>query len=1009
MNQPNAAPLAPLRPIPRATYRLQLHKGFGFTEATRALPYLAALGISHVYCSPYLHATPGSMHGYDVIDPTRINPDLGTPEDFDRFNQALRTHGLTQLLDIVPNHMGVESDANAWWQDVLRQGRNSPYAAYFDIDWSGASGLSPGKLLLPVLGADLQAVIARREIKLRWDDAARGFQLTYFERHLPVNSRGTALIFQAPAAGGPPDAQARAQPSLEQRLEDPALIAAVAACQHYELAPWQDAATRINYRRFFDVSGLAALRIEDPAVFEASHRQVIELVRAGIVSGLRVDHPDGLRDPGAYFKRLQAAVGAVEDYPASTSAGTSTGALPVAVRTPTAMAGVAPGEPLYIVAEKILAEGEDLPADWPVSGTTGYDFANLACGVLLDGETAGDVDRAWRDFTGETATRFGDLAVVAKKEVIQRSFGSEMGSLARKFLALLPQEQQDPQELPLITAVLAETIACFPVYRTYPGPAATPQERRVIRQACIEAAQRLQSTGGSGAGQARAQPSDDKRQDPAGRAGALLAVLEEILTGPTGDLEGYGETGGEIGTAVNAAVRERALWAVRFQQLSAPVMAKGVEDTALYRWTRLVSINDVGADPDVTGVTVDHFHQANARRRAGWPHSMLATSTHDNKRGEYVRMRINLISEDPAHWQATAAAWRMDAGRLMTGAGMKRQPSVGDQYLLFQTFIGTWPVLNWRPTASADPGGAQAAVPDEEMQAYGERLKAYMTKACREAKLHTSWTETDEEYEKALHRLVDLVLGDRELGARIGRDVCPFAWFGAFNSLSLTALKLTVPGVPDIYQGAHVLDDSLVDPDNRRPVDFGERRTLIGELTGLAARPAAEIRATVGGWAASGDFARLKLWTIHRLLGWRALHPQLFETGEYVPVPVKGKLARHIIAYARRNARHGVLVVTTRLYRELGFTGPDAAQRAGGVARAPWEDEFLDLAAAGIKAVNFQDVLCSSSDRDQAAHDDAAADTTSPQAEPPSSLAVRELLSTLPIAVLSFDADTARR
>ncbi|HZH06451.1 MAG TPA: hypothetical protein VEY69_07250, partial [Lautropia sp.] len=762
-----------------------------------------------------------------------------------------------------------------------------------------------------------------------------------------------------------------------------ALVTAVAECQHYELAPWQDAARRINYRRFFDVSGLAALRIEDPAVFEITHRQIVELVRAGIVSGLRVDHPDGLRDPATYFRRLQEAVATGGDEHRSKG-------------------------PLYIVAEKILAEGEDLPKDWPVSGTTGYDFANLACGLLLDVDTAAEVDAVWRRFTGETAARFGDLAVVAKKEVLGHSFGSEMGSLSRKFLTLLPQAMQQPENLRHVAAVLAETIACFPVYRTYPGVEASAAEQRVIRQACNEAGRRLeaaqQAAGAGGAGDARdGRDSGTKTTvgsggDELARKRAILGLLEEVLTGPTGDVE--------LPADATASARERAQWAVRFQQLSAPVMAKGVEDTALYRWTRLVSINDVGADPDVTGVPVDHFHEANAKRRAGWPHAMLATSTHDNKRGEYVRMRINLISEDPSGWDALADGWRQEAARLMDAAGMARRPSAGDQYLLFQTFIGTWPIMQWQPQAPADRTSATGADSlDEPMRNYAERLKAYMMKACREAKLETSWTQPDEEYERSVHRLIDLILGDAGLASRIGREVLPFGWYGALNSVSLTALKLTVPGVPDIYQGANVLDDSLVDPDNRRPVDFTERRAVIRELAEMAARPAAEIRQTLGAWLVAGDFPRLKLWTIHRLLGWRALHPQLFEAGEYVPVPVTGRLARHCVAYARRNERHGILVVVTRLYRQLGFDGPPGSAGAeGGTGleggAITWGDEALDLEACGIRAVNFSDILANPVNPP-----DMPDGTAPPLPAKPSSLQLASLLTTLPIAVLSFDID----
>ena len=982
MNAPAAVRLSPQRPIPRATYRLQLHREFGFREATLALPYLAALGISHVYCSPYLRATPGSMHGYDVVDPVTINPDLGSPEDFNRFNRELRAYGLAQLLDIVPNHMGIESADNAWWQDVLRNGSSSPYACYFDIDWSGSNGVAPGKLLLPILGADLEQVIAERQLTLRWDDASHAFRLAYFERSLPVNARGAALVYGT-AAHTPDGAAGLAHTqdaSLARTLADPTLIAAVVACQHYQLAPWQEAATRINYRRFFDVSGLAALRIEDPAVFEATHRQVIELVRAGIVSGLRVDHPDGLRDPASYFRRLQAEVASDSEQPASA--------------------------PLYIVAEKILAEGEDLPADWLVSGTTGYDFANLACGVLLDADTAEPIDRIWRDFTGEATARFGDMARAAKKEVLARSFGSEMTSLARAFATLLPRPLQDSKNVPLVVEILSEAIACFPVYRTYPGRGASEAERGYVEQACREAGRRLDDR------RTQDHAQDDRPQDgvDGNRHHALLAVLENLLTGPTGDLGDRGESDGSGGsgepvTAATAADRRRAEWAVRFQQLSAPVMAKGVEDTALYRWIRLVSINDVGADPDITGVSVNQFHLANAKRRANWPHAMLATSTHDNKRGEYVRMRINVISEDPGHWRGLVEEWRNQVQRLMEGAGMKHRPSASDLYLLFQTIVGTFPVPGIAAPIVAPQAAGPTAAPrftQAPLEDYVGRVQAYMTKACRESKLHTSWTAPDAGYEQALHRVVELMLGDADLAARLGQDIRRYAWYGALNSLSLTALKLTVPGVPDTYQGANILDDSLVDPDNRRPVDFTGRQALMLDLTDLAVKPSQEIRNALAGWLAAGDFARLKLWTMHRLLGWRALHPQLFEAGAYVPVPLTGRRARHCIAFVRRNERHGILVLVARLYHQLGFPGPNGADPISGAASV-WQDTAVDLDAAGVPAINFIDLLCNPLVAPVGAGESASL----PDGATPS-LRLDGLLATLPLAVLSFDIAPGR-
>ncbi len=922
--------------VPRATYRLQLHRDFGFRQAAGAVPYLAALGISHVYCSPLLRATPGSMHGYDVVDPTALNPELGDASDFDHFHRTVRAHGLALLLDIVPNHMGVESAENAWWQDVLANGAASPYAGCFDIDWSGAGGVPPGRLLLPILGRPVAEAVAEGELRLQV--AGTGFRLHYFERSFPVNARGAALILQCAArrdssgkddrAGGAGSHDTRAA-GFDTVLADPEVIAAVADCQHYLLCPWQEAGVRINYRRFFDVAGLAALRIEDPVVFQASHRLVIELVRAGIVDALRIDHPDGLRDPGRYFERLQAAV--------------------------VAAGGERPAAPIYLVAEKILAEGEDLPAEWPVNGTTGYDFANLACGVLLDGDAVGEMDRTWRDFTGETAPDFRAMAIEAKLEVMAASFRGELRSLARGFAAVSHRPMR-PEDQEAIAATLAEVIACFPVYRTYPGPAASPPARRYVREACEMARQRLDRRAGGN----DARPHHD-----------WIEALEAILTGPVGDL------GGDIGGG-DPAIAARAAWAIRFQQLCAPVMAKGVEDTALYRWNRLLSVNDVGADPDVTGVSVAHFHEANRHRLEGWPHAMLASSTHDSKRGEYARMRINVLTEEPARWRDIALAWREEAERLMADAGMQRRPSLHDLYLLFQTFVGTWPVS----LAAAPPAGdgERRAAPGIPEPAYADRITAYMTKACREAKRDTSWVKPDEAYEASIHRLARLMIGDPDCAARIGRDVAPFAWYGALASLTLTVLKLTVPGVPDIYQGASILDDSLVDPDNRRPVDFEQRKAIADEFSRLADGPPDALRRTVVSWLASGDFDRAKLWIIHRLLGWRARHPAVFQAGEYLPVPLSGAAAPYRIAFTRRAGRHGILVLATRLYKRSGFPG----QAESHAPRAP-ADLGIDLAAAGVLQAGLVDLLTGAS--------------------PPASVTAAQWLASRPLAVLAFEAD----
>jgi (1->4)-alpha-D-glucan 1-alpha-D-glucosylmutase len=887
------------RSIPRATYRIQLHRGFGFGDARRALPYLSELGVSHVYCSPYLMATPGSTHGYDVIDPTRLNPDLGTLSDYRDFCRALARHGLRQILDIVPNHMGVDTDANPWWQDVLRHGPDSAHARWFDIDWTR------GRLLLPILGAPLAETIASGELALALD-SGDAFRLRYYERSLPVNDAGAALII-ARASRADDDG------SLTEALADHGLVQAVADLQYYEPAHWRDASARINYRRFFDIAGLAALRIEDPAVFEGTHRTVIEWVRSGLVDGLRIDHPDGLRDPGAYFDRLQDAV---RDHA---------------------------GRRVYLVAEKILAPEEELPVDWPVDGTTGYDFANLLCGVLLDETTLPAIDAIWRAFTGEQTPTFGDLGRAAKREVLDASFVGDRAALARLFQAI-----DGSAPLAAIETVLTELVAAFPVYRAYPGSRHREDDGRAITTARDTALARLEP----------------------GLQPTLAAISDRLLEGLTG-----------------AAAHDE--FVIRFQQLAAPVMAKGVEDTALYRWSRLVSVNDVGGDPDIHGIDVAAFHAANRRRAEGWPNAMLATSTHDNKRGEYVRMRINVISEDPAHWQTLVEGWRDAVDRLMNAASMTLRPNRGDLYLLFQTLVGSAPAdPRQLPQAWRWPDPAAEAVAD-----YAERIKAYMVKAGREAKRRTSWTEPDDAYEQAVTRAIELIFGSEPLTRQLLADIRPFTWWGGLNSLSASVLKLTVPGVPDIYQGARILDDSLVDPDNRRPVDFDERLPMIRDLAALAEADRDQQLAQVTGWLARGDFSRLKLWTIQRLLHWRSRHPALFEAGAYLPVTVTGRLARHLVAFVRRDEHSAILVVATRLYSRLGFAAheypPDSPPPS------PWTDEALDLGSAGVTGTGWRDLLTAT------APDPAA--LGGPQQALQHPIPVAALLAHLPVAVVRFD------
>lgn len=848
-----------------ATYRLQLNRDFDFEAALGLLPYLATLGVSHVYCSPILAAQPGSTHGYDVVDPTRVDPALGGEAGFERLAEAAHAAGMGVMVDIVPNHMGIAGPANRWWDDVLLQGAASPHADVFDIDRDADPA---GRLRLPILGASIGEAREAGHFELRRDAQGR-WRLRYHEHDLPVAPAGIEALERQTGSA-----------AREGALRDAVALDALLEAQHYRLLHWTEAARSINYRRFFEVSTLAGIRAEDPAVFEATHDCILTLVERGLVDALRIDHPDGLRDPADYFHRLQAAI---------------------AARRPEAA-------PFYIAAEKILAPGESLPPDWPIAGTTGYDFANQVAGLMVDGDQVPALDAAWREFTGETATTFADVAREARREILLDAFGSELRRLVALALAAGAGEE------PGIWPALVELVAAFPVYRSYrvPGELPSDADRHAVEHACRVARSQLEAHGG------------EQRE----QALASLDSLAEAL----------------LGMPAHAAGWE---FIARFQQLTAPVAAKGVEDTAIYRFTRIASVNGVGGDPDLVGLSVDRFHQACERRLADWPDAMLATSTHDNKRSEDVTMRIDALSEAPGQWSAIAAGWR-DTMRLADDPprdddGILPPVNPGDLYLLMQTALGAWPI----PV----PAFAEEPPAGDERERFAERLVAYMTKACREAKRETSWTDPDARYEAAIaatvHRLLDAA------GGEPARHAARLRWHGGIASLSMTVLKASVPGVPDIYRGAELVDDSLVDPDNRRPVDFSRRRRLLDEMAGIGAD---DVGPSLLDWWDAWDFDRLKLWALHRLLGARRREPLLFARGDYLPVVVRGPRARHLVAFARRLADAGgerlLLVLATRLPMGLGL---EPGRRANDATL--WEDTSLDVAGAALPLGAWRDLL----------------------------------------------------
>ena len=873
--------------LPLATYRVQLHHDFGFDAARALLPYLQRLGISHVYCSPIAKARPGSLHGYDVVDPAQINPELGGREGFVAFAQAARALGLGLLIDQVPNHMGVFGADNAWWMDVLEHGPASAHADWFDIDWQPPNPALDGKLLLPLLGAAYGEVLERGEIVLQAEAETGMLVLRYHAHRMPLDPRGYPAVLQAaarpelgpvidacralPPRDAPGAAAQRRQASraLQQQLallyrQHPAvaqaLDAAVAAinrepdrerlhalheAQAWRLADWRMAGDEINYRRFFDVNALAALRIEDERVFEAVQGLPLELAAQGFIDGLRIDHPDGLRDPAGYFERLQQGFAQRLQQRSDAT------------------------RPLYVVVEKITAAHEELPRDWAVHGSTGYRFAQLVNGLFVERRHALRMERIWRSFSGESRS-YAEQVHRCKRMVAHGALAAQLSTLTRalQHIALADRRTRD-WGFNTLRDALAEVAAAMPVYRTYVVQTPSAQDRRYIDWAIAQARRR-----------ARAM------------APSLFDFVRQCLLA-------------QAAPGADAAQTARLqAFAMAFQQFCAPLAAKGVEDTAFYRYHRLVSLNEVGGDPAAFGVSAAAFHGASRDRHARWPHTLLATSTHDHKRSEDVRCRIDVLSEAPAAWRLALRRWQTQTRSWRIEVDGELAPSPADLMLLYQTLLGTLP---------AD------GLEEDGLASYRERIEGYMLKAAREAKQHTHWVGPNVAYEAALLGVVRGLLGRldnnpvlADLQARAGR----IAWFGALNSLSMTALKFCSPGVPDLYQGSELVELSLVDPDNRRPVDYGLRERWLAAQQALPAGAATEV--ALADMARSPDDGRLKLWITWRLLALRRSRPGLLVEAGYDGLRVRGSKRRHVIAFARRSADATLLVAAGRKFASLG-------------------------------------------------------------------------------------------
>ncbi len=840
----------------RASMRLQLHKGFTFADAARVVPYMAALGISHLYASPILTARPGSIHGYDVIDPTRVSDPLGGEAGLRALVAVLRDAGMCLIVDIVPNHMAVGGGDNPWWQSVLRHGRGSRYARFFDIDWEPADPALHGKVLAPFLGRPYGEALAAGELRV---DADVGV-IRYFDLAWPIAEHDLAEVAkQGTAAYNPASDEGRSR--LHRLLER----------QHYRLAWWGTAGDEINWRRFFDINGLAALRIEDPVVFEATHATIFRLYAEGLIDGLRIDHIDGLSDPPGYCRTLRARLDTL------------------AAQRPTS----APRGPAWLIVEKILGANERLPCDWAVDGTTGYDFMDQASALQHDVAAEQSLAFFWSAVSGRPAD-FQIEEQHARAEILRRSFNAQLDATASALhrLARLDPLTRDTTEAAIRRALLA-LVTHFPVYRTY------------------------------NAGDSVRSPDDDA---------AFVRALESAKAGspaalhPVLDLLGRW-LGGEKPAAPGAVWRRTATR--RFQHLSAPVAAKAVEDTAFYRYGRLLSRNDVGFDAARLGRAPTAFHAACAARRAAFPDAMLATATHDHKRGEDVRARLAALSELAEEWQAVVRRWMESNAPLKQPGSVATatMPSNGDEAMLYQMIVGAWPTA-----LHADDAAGVAA--------FAERLAAWQRKALREAKLETDWVAPNAAYEDAAHGFLMALLAP---ASRFLKEAAAFAMrigpAGAINGLAQTLLKLTSPGVPDFFQGTEFWDLSLVDPDNRRPVDFAPR---------AAALQAGESPAAL---ARSWRDGRAKQAVIARTLALRQASPLLFARGDYRPVAVRGRFAEHLVAFLRTLDGAVLLTVVPRLPAGLLGRG-DVITFPGSV----WRDTELVL-PDGIVLAGARDAL----------------------------------------------------
>lgn len=891
---------SPTPRIPRCTYRVQLHAGFTFDHLAALVPYLHALGVSDCYCSPIFRPTPGSLHGYDVCDYRVINPELGGDAALHRLADRLRAHGMGLLLDFVPNHMGIDGPFNRWWRDVLEHGLNSAYAEFFDIHWNDRSDPGRSRVFVPMLPEHYGVLLEQG--KLRLVHEAGELALVHEQTRFPLRPETYADLLReaAPEAFASASDVPVSDPVFwKQRLNDVLAHSAPAreafdAClrrlngtpgqpgsfdeldrlidrQHYRLARWQAGAHGTNYRRFFAIDTLVGLRMEEPRVFEQSHARLGELIRDGVVTGVRIDHIDGLRDPEGYLERLRALA--------------------------------APHEP-YVLVEKILAPHEAFPTTWAAHGTTGYEWIAQLAGVFTEGANEAAFDRIYGDFVGRNQ-KFDTMVREKKRLILDEMFANTVLALAntlRESVAI-DRRWRDLTIAELVVALRA-IFAGFRVYRTYRGEGpASAFDRAEIEHAAAVALER------------------NPRIEP-----ALIHFVRDVLIGD------YPEP-----AAIEPHRKAMIAWALTVQQYTGAVTAKSVEDTAYYTYNRLIALNEVGGEPDVFGRDVTVFHEANRARVETTPHTMLTTSTHDTKISEDVRARLYALSEIPDEWAAWLAAWRPLNVPHKTEIDGRLAPDADEEYRLYQTLLGAWP--------------AGSFTPDE---AFRERIRNYLRKAVNEAKVNTSILHPNERWMEACDRFVNALLTPGPANAFLASfapTAARLASLGVTNALAQTVLKLTAPGVPDVYQGNEAWDFSLVDPDNRRPVDHATLQT----------RLAAVEHASAGELLARWETGDVKLAVTQRVLRLRREYPEVFAKGDYTPVTIEGPLSRHVVGFERRHGGDRLLVLASRFVAHLPsppigtvWDGNRALPAEGG---GIWRDVLSNRRCDGKNGVSLSDVF----------------------------------------------------